>query len=263
MALHVGTSGWQYAEWKGSFYPEKISAAKMLAYYGERFDSVEVNNTFYRLPKPGVLKGWAEQVPAGFSFVIKASQRITHHKKLGPEAADTVKYMLGCCAELGDRLGPVLYQTPPWLKKDVAVLKGFLALLPEGHKAAFEFRSTTWFDDEVYAALVEPYLFIDRIPEGAVVLDCRPPHQFRAWHYPGAEQHAPHDVATRLKQLSKERTYVLYCEYGVQTAHLAELLQRVGYEAYSFRGGAPGLRAWSARQPRPDRPSPERARASS
>jgi thiamine biosynthesis protein ThiI len=113
------------------------------------------------------------------------------------------------------------------------------------------------------AALVEPYLFIDRVPEGAVVLDCRPSHQFRAWHYPGAEQHAPHDVATRLKQLSKERTYVLYCEYGVQTAHLAELLQRVGYEAYSFRGGAPGLRAWSARQPRPDRPSPERARASS
>jgi uncharacterized protein YecE (DUF72 family) len=153
MALHVGTSGWQYAEWKGSFYPDKISAAKMLPYYGERFDSVEVNNTFYRLPKPGVLKGWAEQVPPGFSFVIKASQRITHHKKLGPEAADTVKYMLECCAELGDRLGPVLYQTPPWLKKDVAVLNDFLALLPPGHRAAFEFRSTSWFDDEVYAAL--------------------------------------------------------------------------------------------------------------
>src|SRR6185503_1831609 len=96
------------------------------------------------------------------------------------------------------------------------------------------------------AALVEPYLFIERVPEGAVVLDCRSAHQYRAWHYPGAELVAPQEVAPRMKALSKERTYVLYCEYGVQTAHLAELMQRVGYEAYSFRGGAPRLRDWTA-----------------
>ena len=155
MALRVGTSGWQYAEWKGSFYPEDLSTARMLAYYGERFGTVEVNNTFYRLPKPEVLAGWAQQVPAGFSFVIKASQRITHNAKLGPNAAEPLAYMLQACAELGDRLGPVLYQTPPWLKKDVGVLRRFLGLLPAGHRAAFEFRNTTWFDDEVYATLAE------------------------------------------------------------------------------------------------------------
>jgi tRNA uracil 4-sulfurtransferase len=94
------------------------------------------------------------------------------------------------------------------------------------------------------ADLVEPYLFIDRVPEGAVVLDCRPAHQYRAWHHPGAELCAVHDVPTRMKALSRERTYVLYCEHGVQTAHLAELMQRVGFEAYSFRGGARRLREW-------------------
>jgi thiamine biosynthesis protein ThiI len=85
------------------------------------------------------------------------------------------------------------------------------------------------------------------VPTGAVVLDCRAPHQYRAWHYPGAEQVPPHEVAPRMKELTKDRTYVLYCEYGTQTAHLAELMQRVGYEAYSFRGGASRLREWTAR----------------
>lgn len=153
MALHVGTSGWSYPEWKGSFYPEDIHADRMFAYYAERFDSVEVNNTFYRLPKREVLRGWSEQVPPGFSFVIKASQRITHKARLGAEAADPLAYLLECCGELGDRLGPVLYQTPPWLKKDAALLEGFLALLPAGHRAAFEFRNASWFDDEVYRIL--------------------------------------------------------------------------------------------------------------
>jgi uncharacterized protein YecE (DUF72 family) len=153
MALHVGTSGWSYPEWKGSFYPEDIKADAMLAYYAARFDSVEVNNTFYRLPKREVLKGWGEQVPPGFSFVVKASQRITHRAKLGQDAADPLAYLLDCCGELGEHQGPVLYQTPPWLKKDIAVLKDFLALLPAGHRAAFEFRNVSWFDDEVYAAL--------------------------------------------------------------------------------------------------------------
>ena len=153
--LRVGTSGWSYPEWKGSFYPEDIKGDAMLAYYAERFESVEVNNTFYRLPKPEVMKAWGEQVPPSFSFVIKASQRITHNAKLGPQAADPLAYMLQACAELGDRLGPVLYQTPPWLKKDVGVLTGFLGLLPAGHRAAFEFRNATWFDDEVYATLAE------------------------------------------------------------------------------------------------------------
>ena len=101
------------------------------------------------------------------------------------------------------------------------------------------------------ADLVEPYLFIQDVPDGAVVLDCRPAHQYRAWHYPGAESRQPHEVPARLKELEKHRTYVLYCDYGVQTAHLAEILQRAGYEAYSFRGGAPRLRDWAARRAAP------------
>ena len=153
MALRVGTSGWSYPEWKGSFYPEDMKADAMLPYYAERFESVEVNNTFYRLPSREVMKAWGERVPPGFSFVVKASQRITHKAKLGPDAADPLAYLLDCCGELGDRLGPVLYQTPPWLKKDVGVLARFLELLPEGHRAAFEFRNATWFDDETYDAL--------------------------------------------------------------------------------------------------------------
>ena len=155
MALHVGTSGWSYPEWKGSFYPEDLASGAMLSYYAARFDSVEVNNTFYRLPKREVLQGWAEQVPAGFSFVLKASQRITHRARLGPDAADPLAYLMECTAELGDRLGPVLFQTPPWLKKDVALLRAFLALVPPGGKCAFEFRNLSWFDTDVYDALRE------------------------------------------------------------------------------------------------------------
>ena len=153
MAIHVGTSGWSYAEWKGSFYPEDIKNERMLAYYGERFDSVEVNNTFYRLPRREVLEGWAAQVPAGFSFVIKASRRITHKAKLGPDAADPLAYLFEACGALGDRLGPVLFQTPPWLKQDLPRLRDFLTLLPDGARAAFEFRSSSWYDDRVYYEL--------------------------------------------------------------------------------------------------------------
>jgi len=155
MAVHIGTSGWSYKEWKGSFYPAGIKADAMLAYYGARFDSVEVNNTFYRLPTREVLSGWAEQAPPGFSFAVKASQRITHRAKLGPDAAEPLGYLLETCGALGDKLGPILFQTPPWLKQDLPVLRDFLALLPVGVRAAFEFRNTSWFDDAVYEALAE------------------------------------------------------------------------------------------------------------
>jgi uncharacterized protein YecE (DUF72 family) len=153
VSVHVGTSGWSYKEWKGSFYPADMKNDRMLSYYAERFDSVEVNNTFYRLPKREVMEGWVEQVPAGFSFAVKASQRITHRAKLGADAADALDYMLETCGALGDRLGPVLFQTPPWLKRDLPLLRDFLARIPSGTRAAFEFRSTTWFEDGVYDAL--------------------------------------------------------------------------------------------------------------
>jgi uncharacterized protein YecE (DUF72 family) len=154
MNLYVGTSGYSYKEWKGTFYPEDLPDKQMLHYYGERFRSVEINNTFYRMPKPSVLEGWAAEVPADFLFVLKASQHITHTKRL-KEAADSVAYLLKVAGALKERLGPLLFQLPPFLKKDAPRLREFLALLPTECRAAFEFRHQSWFDSEVIDLLRE------------------------------------------------------------------------------------------------------------
>ncbi len=153
MHVHVGTSGYAYKEWRGSFYPEKIKDKDMLRYYAERLRAVEINNTFYRLPGRETLLRWAEQVPAEFRFVLKASQRITHRQKLAPESAETVAFLFDTALSLGDKLGPVFFQTPPFLKKDAGRLRAFLGALPPAHPVAFEFRHETWFDDEVYGLL--------------------------------------------------------------------------------------------------------------
>ncbi len=153
MELYVGTSGYSYKEWKGTFYPEDLPAKEMLSYYGERLSAVEINNTFYRLPKSSVLEGWASQVPEAFRFSIKASRRITHFTRLKEEARDPTEYLLSTVEVLGDRLGVLLFQLPPNLKADVARLEGFLAMLPEGTPAAFEFRHDTWKDEAVYELL--------------------------------------------------------------------------------------------------------------
>jgi len=150
--LYVGTSGYSYKEWKGNFYPEKISAKDMLSYYGERFLSVEINNTFYRLPRSEILEGWAEQVPGDFRFVLKASRRITHFKRL-QSSGDEVEYLVRTARSLGSKLGAILYQLPPNLKKDADRLTAFLEELPDSPGSAFEFRHESWFDDEVYALL--------------------------------------------------------------------------------------------------------------
>jgi len=154
MEIRVGTSGYSYREWKGSFYPEKLKNADMLRYYAERFSSVEINNTFYRMPKASVLEAWAEQVPTDFLFVLKASQQITHRKRL-KDAGEPLAYLLETADVLGDRRGPLLFQLPPNLKMDLDRLRGFLALLPEGRPFAFEFRHETWVDDEVHSTLRE------------------------------------------------------------------------------------------------------------
>ena len=152
--LLAGASGYSFKEWKGGFYPEKIKPEDMLAFYGERLPTVEINNTFYRMPKTEVLETWAKATPDAFRFSIKASRRITHFARLkAEESADSVDYLYQQLAALGDKRGPVLFQLPPFLKKDLPRLKDFLELLPDDHRAAFEFRNDSWFDDEVYAAL--------------------------------------------------------------------------------------------------------------
>ena len=154
MQVLVGTSGYSYKEWKGTFYPEDLKAANMLHYYAERLATVEINNTFYRMPTDTVLAHWAEQVPEGFTFVLKGSQRISHMKRL-KDVADAVDYFFRTAATLGPKLGPVFFQLPPNFKKDVPRLRDFLALLPPAPPVAFEFRHESWFDEEVYAALRE------------------------------------------------------------------------------------------------------------
>jgi uncharacterized protein YecE (DUF72 family) len=155
MRVRIGTSGYSYKEWKGSFYPEKLKPAEMLRFYAQRFDTVEINNTFYRMPNAELLEHWALEVPDGFAFVLKAPQRITHIKRLQATAAEDVQYLWKIASTLGPRLGPILFQTPPYLRKDAGRLREFLAALPEGCRAAFEFRHESWADDEVHALLGE------------------------------------------------------------------------------------------------------------
>ncbi len=152
MRVRAGTSGYSFKEWKGSFYPQELGAGEMLHYYACRLDTVEINNTFYRMPTEKMLRDWSAQVPDRFSFVLKASRRITHQKRLA-DAGDTLSYLLQHLGVLGEKLGPLLFQLPPFLKKDLKTLESFLALLPQGLRAAFEFRHASWFDGDVYAAL--------------------------------------------------------------------------------------------------------------
>jgi uncharacterized protein YecE (DUF72 family) len=151
--LFAGTSGFAYKQWKGPFYPEGLSDAKMLAYYGEHFRSVEINNTFYRMPREKVLRDWAAAVPDDFRFVLKASRHITHLKRL--KEAQPLEYFLKNAAALESKRGPILVQLPPNLKKDLERLRTFLSWLPRDVRAAFEFRHESWHDEDVFAALRE------------------------------------------------------------------------------------------------------------
>lgn len=152
MQLYTGTSGYSYKEWLGRFYPEKLPANAMLRYYAERFNTVEINNTFYRMPSESMLARWSEEVPENFSFTLKAPRRITHDKRLR-EAELDVAELLRRARALGGKLGVVLFQLPPFLKKDMPRLQDFLGILPSDRPTAFEFRNATWHDDEVYETL--------------------------------------------------------------------------------------------------------------
>jgi uncharacterized protein YecE (DUF72 family) len=150
--LWVGTSGFGYKEWRGKFYPERFPAKEMLRFYASRFAAVEINNSFYRLPKETVLQSWAEQVPAEFRFVLKAPRRITHTKRLKDAGAE-VENLFSVATALGSSQGAVLFQLPPNFKKDVERLQTFLSLVPANRQVAFEFRHPSWLDEEIFALL--------------------------------------------------------------------------------------------------------------
>ena len=152
MQMFVGTSGYSYKQWKGNFYPEDLSDKEFLKFYGTKLNSVEINNTFYRLPNENVMRNWANQVPDEFAFSVKASQRITHMKRL-KDVGDETEYLIRVARALGEKLGVLLFQLPPDMKKDSARLETFFKLLSGDVKVAFEFRHESWFDDETFNLL--------------------------------------------------------------------------------------------------------------
>jgi uncharacterized protein YecE (DUF72 family) len=152
MSTWIGTSGYNYPEWKGSFYPETLPAAKMLPYYAERFPTVEINYTFYRAPNEKILDGWSKATPADFKLTLKAPKRITHDARLR-DCGDRVRQFMETAATLGPKLGALLFQLPPNLKKDIGLLDAFLDSFPPRVCAAFEFRHPSWLDDDVYERL--------------------------------------------------------------------------------------------------------------
>jgi uncharacterized protein YecE (DUF72 family) len=152
MNAWIGTSGFQYAEWKGKFYPEDLPAAKMLPFYAERLSTTEINYTFHRIPAAKTIANWTNLTPNRFQFALKAPQKITHWSKLR-DCADTMRYFHDVTSGLGEKLGPVLFQLPPTFKKDVIVLADFVNCLPTGRRAAFEFRHESWFGEDVWDVL--------------------------------------------------------------------------------------------------------------
>jgi len=152
MEQWIGTSGFQYTEWKGTFYPEDLPTAKMLPFYAERFATTEINYSFHRIPSAKTIEGWWKATPDRFKFSLKAPQKITHFSKLR-NCGDTMRYFHQVICDLEKKLGPVLFQLPPTLKKDAALLQEFLAVVPDGMRGAFEFRDPSWTDDEIFELL--------------------------------------------------------------------------------------------------------------
>ena len=236
MQLLAGTSGFSYKEWLGKFYPEKHPADQMLRYYASHFATVEINNTFYRMPAEVMLANWAEQVPDGFLFTLKAPRRITHELRL-KECEAHVAEFLKRARKLGAKLGPLLFQLPPFLKKDLPRLRGFLALLPAGQPAAFEFRNDSWQDDEVYEALRAKgamlcYTDTDEGDSPPVVATAGSGYlRFRRTHYEDTELGA---WAERIAALALERVYVYFMH---EDDALGAVFARKLLEFWKRRGG--------------------------
>ena len=211
MQLLAGTSGFSFKEWLGHFYPEKLPASEMLRYYAERLATVEINNTFYRMPDEAMLARWATEVPAHFAFTLKAPRRITHEKRLRDAQPDVAELQRRAGA-LGDKLGPILFQLPPFLKKDLPRLRDFLGVLAAGRRVAFEFRHDSWQDDEVYQALRSrgAMLCVTDTDEGDTPFIATADHGYirlRRTHYDDADLRA---WVERIAAQSLARTYVYF-----------------------------------------------------
>jgi uncharacterized protein YecE (DUF72 family) len=154
MKLYAGTSGFSYAPWRGRFYPDDLPTESMLEYYALCLETVEINNTFYRMPRRDVLEGWSKRTPDAFRFALKAPRRLTHQKRLEPPG-QPLAYFFELAGVLGEKCGPLLFQLPPYTHKDTGALAALLAAMPAGRSVAFEFRHPSWFADDVYALLAQ------------------------------------------------------------------------------------------------------------
>ena len=150
--VRIGCSGWVYKHWKGVFYPEDLPQKRWFEYYSSEFDTVEINNSFYRLPPPATFEKWRKQAPPGFCYAVKANRYLTQAKNLN-DCEEPLERMMAAVRSLGDRLGPMLYQLPPKMKINLERLEGFLRILPKGVASVFEFRNTSWYVPETYALL--------------------------------------------------------------------------------------------------------------
>ncbi len=230
--LFAGASGYSFKEWRGAFYPEKLKPEEMLAWYSARLPTVEINNTFYRMPKAEILRDWAATTPENFRFAIKASRRITHITRLkGEAAAESVNYLYKQLAELGPKRGPVLFQLPPNLKKDLPRLADFLQTLPADHGAAFEFRNDSWFDDETYDALRGAGAALcasereDGTPPPLVATTDWGYVRLRLEEYPDEELSR---WATRLAATNWTQIYVFFMHEPTAPAYAQALMQHFG-----------------------------------
>lgn len=218
MKIHVGTSGYSFPEWKGAFYPKALPADQMLPYYAARFPTVEINNTFYRLPKESVVLDWAAAVPEAFTFSVKASQRITHHARL-KDVNDLMEYLLRVCTALGDKRGPTLFQLPPNMKKDLDRLAAFLPLIPARWKAAIEFRHPSWDDGDVRELLRkhDVALVAAESEDGEAVLAPTASYGYFRLHKPAYEPAELDRWAARLREQSWDEAWV-YFKHDTDTA---------------------------------------------
>jgi uncharacterized protein YecE (DUF72 family) len=233
--IWVGTSGYNYPEWKGSFYPADLSASKMLPYYAARFPTVEINYTFYRMPTEKLVSGWAAQTPAPYKLTLKAPRRITHDSRL-KNCGELVKGFCAVADTLGDKLGALLFQLPPSTKKDLAVFDAFLAELPPRVRAAFEFRHQSWLDDEVFDRLAQRNLAVCVADSEKMSTPVRITADY-AYFRLRDEGYTPDDVArwadTIARETSSCRDVFVYFKHeeegkGPELARL--LMQRLGLD---------------------------------
>ena len=230
MRLSAGTSGFSYVEWRGSFYPERLPESQMLASYASRLPTVELNNTFYRMPRPALIDGWAKGVPDGFTFAPKAPRRITHSQKL-EGSAEATGYFLETVTRFGEKLGPLLFQLPPFMKKDVPRLSAFLELLPKGTRAALEFRHASWFEDDTYAALSahEVALCAAEVDPGdgtGAPLVRTAPYTYVRLRRTEYDAAALDDVLVRLNELGVEEAFVYFKHEVLGPSYALELMKR-------------------------------------